>query len=129
LICRFLEVKVSHDFIEWIDDTLLDFRKLDVELLIDEFASLEEPMEVSEVAAAAVLFVGELEEIGSERRIVPRDPMQKFKLLIIRSISRSRFPKIRTRVGVVKSQWNQNRSGFCQPSSCSVMKAKKPLNP
>jgi hypothetical protein len=50
LICRFLEVKVSHDFIEWIDDTLLDFRKLDVELLIDEFASLEEPMEVSEVA-------------------------------------------------------------------------------
>jgi hypothetical protein len=54
-------------------------------MLIGEFASLEEPKEFSEVAAG--LLTNGPEGIGSKRRRVPRDQMQKLKLLIVRSIS------------------------------------------
>jgi hypothetical protein len=37
-------------------------------MLTDEFASLEEPMEDSEVAAAVVLLADGPEKIGSERQ-------------------------------------------------------------
>jgi hypothetical protein len=68
-------------------------------MLTSEFASLEEPMEVAEIAAAAGLLANGPEKIGSERQRVPKDPMRKLKLPIFRSMSRSRLLKIETRVG------------------------------
>jgi hypothetical protein len=68
-------------------------------MLTGGFALLEEPMEDFEIAAVEVFPADGHEEIRSERQRAPRDPMQKLKLLIIRSISRSRFVKTGTRVG------------------------------
>jgi hypothetical protein len=56
-------------------------------------------MKVSDVAAAAVFPADRPEGIGSERRREPRDPTQKLKLPIIRSISWSRLAKTEARVG------------------------------
>jgi hypothetical protein len=50
--------------------------------LTDEFTSLEEPTNDSDTVIVLVLLAD-----GSEGRIEPKDPMQKFRLPIIRSIS------------------------------------------
>jgi hypothetical protein len=68
-------------------------------MLTGEFTLLEEPTEVSDVAVAAVLVADGSEEIESERRRDPRDPMQKLRLSIVRSIYWSRVVKTGTRVG------------------------------
>jgi hypothetical protein len=85
-------------------------------MLTDEFASLEEPTEDSEVATAAVLLADGPKKIGSKRQRQPRDSTQKLKLPIVRSISRSRFAKNGTRVG------------GCQSSNCTVDKGKKAID-
>jgi hypothetical protein len=56
-------------------------------MLTDEFTSLDEPIEVPNVAAAMVFPADGPEDIRSERRIEPKDPTRKLKLLILRSIS------------------------------------------
>jgi hypothetical protein len=68
-------------------------------MLTDEFASLEELTEIAEVAATMGLLANGPEKNGSERRRVPKDPMQNLKLSIVRSMSWSRLLKIETRVG------------------------------
>jgi hypothetical protein len=68
-------------------------------MLTDEFTALEEPTEDSEVSTVAVFAADGPKKFGSERRRVSRDPVQKLKLSIIRSISRSRIWKTGTRVG------------------------------
>jgi hypothetical protein len=56
-------------------------------MLNSEFTSLDEPIEVPDVAAAVVFPADGPEDIRSERRIEPKDPTQKLKLPIVRSIS------------------------------------------
>jgi hypothetical protein len=56
-------------------------------MLTNEFTLLDEPTEVYEVAAIRVFPADGSEFIGSERRTEPRDPTQKLKLPIVRSIS------------------------------------------
>jgi hypothetical protein len=56
-------------------------------VLTGEFTSLDEPTDVSEVAAIAVFPANEPEFVGSESRIEPRDPTRNLKLPIVRSIS------------------------------------------
>jgi hypothetical protein len=56
-------------------------------MLTSEFASLEEPMEVFEVAVVAGSLDNRPERNGSRRQRVPRDPLQKLRLLIVRSNS------------------------------------------
>jgi hypothetical protein len=56
-------------------------------MLIGEFTSLDEPTDVSKVAATAVFPADGPEFIRSEKQIEPSDPTQKLKLLIVRSIS------------------------------------------
>jgi hypothetical protein len=48
-----------------------------------EFALLDEPIDDSSIATALVSFADESDFAGSERRIKPRDPTQKFKLPIV----------------------------------------------
>jgi hypothetical protein len=55
--------------------------------LTGEFTSQEEPTEVSDFAAEAICSADGPKFIGSERRTEPRDPMQKLRLPIVRSIS------------------------------------------
>jgi hypothetical protein len=55
--------------------------------LAGEFTSLEEPTDDSDLAADAVFPADRPEFIGSERRIVPKEPMQKLRLPIVISIS------------------------------------------
>jgi hypothetical protein len=56
-------------------------------MLTTEFASLEEPTEVFEVAIAAGSLDNGPKGIGSRRQRVPRDPLKKLRLLIVRSNS------------------------------------------
>jgi hypothetical protein len=56
-------------------------------MLTGEFTSLDEPIKVSEFDVVAVFPTDGPKFFGLERRIEPRDLMQKLKLLIIRSIS------------------------------------------
>jgi hypothetical protein len=51
-------------------------------MLTGEFASLEEPTKIVEVAAAAGLLANGPERIGYERRRVSKDPKRKLKLAI-----------------------------------------------
>jgi hypothetical protein len=51
-------------------------------MLTGEFASLEKPTKVVEVAAAMGLLANGPERFGYERRRVPKDPKQKLKLAI-----------------------------------------------
>jgi hypothetical protein len=51
-------------------------------MLTGEFASLEEPTEVVEVATTVGLLANGPERIGYERRRVPKDPKQNLKLAI-----------------------------------------------
>jgi hypothetical protein len=55
--------------------------------LTGEFTSLEEPTNDSDIAIVAVLLAVGSNFIESERRIEPKDPTQKFRLLIVKSIS------------------------------------------
>jgi hypothetical protein len=55
--------------------------------LTGKFTSLEEPTDDSDLAVDAVFPADGPEFIGSKRRTEPRDPMQKLRLPIIRSIS------------------------------------------
>jgi hypothetical protein len=64
-----------------------------------EFTSLEEPAKVSAFAVDVVFLADAPDFIGSERRAEARDPTQKLKLPIIKSISRSKFTKTGARVG------------------------------
>jgi hypothetical protein len=68
-------------------------------MLIGKFTSLDEPTEVPEVDAILVCPADGPKFIGSKRRTEPKDPTRKLKLLIVRSISWSRFAKIGARVG------------------------------
>jgi hypothetical protein len=55
--------------------------------LANEFTSLEEPTNYSNLAADVVFTVDGSKFIRFERRIEPIDPMQKLRLSIIRSTS------------------------------------------
>jgi hypothetical protein len=72
------------------------FRRLDADQGV---TPLDEPTEVSKFAVAVVFLADGPKFIGSDGRIEPRDPTQKLKLLIVRSISWSRFTKTGARVG------------------------------
>jgi hypothetical protein len=61
--------------------------------------SLEEPTDDSDIAAVVVFSADRPNFVGSERRIEPREPMRKFGLSNVRSISRSKLAKTRVRVG------------------------------
>jgi hypothetical protein len=66
--------------------------------LIGEFTSLEEPTNDSYLGADVVFPADRPEFIGSKRRVEPRDPTQKLRLPIVRSISRSKLAKTEARV-------------------------------
>jgi hypothetical protein len=55
--------------------------------LTGEFTSLEDHSDDSDIAIVMVLLADGSDFVESERRIEPKDPTRKFKLLIIRSIS------------------------------------------
>jgi hypothetical protein len=55
--------------------------------LIGKFTLLEEPTNDSDIAAVVVFHADEPDSVGSERRIEPKEPMRKFKLPNVRSIS------------------------------------------
>jgi hypothetical protein len=55
--------------------------------LTGEFTSLEDPTDEFDIAADAVSYVDGPDFVGSKRRIVPKDPTQKLKLSIVKSIS------------------------------------------
>jgi hypothetical protein len=55
--------------------------------LTDEFTSLEEPYDDSDIVSVLDLVAGEPGFTGSERRIEPSDLMRKFRLPIVKSIS------------------------------------------
>jgi hypothetical protein len=55
--------------------------------LTGEFTSLEEPTDDSDIAIVLFLLADGTGFARSERRIEPEDPMQKFNLPIIKSIS------------------------------------------
>jgi hypothetical protein len=55
--------------------------------LTGEFTLLEEPTDDSDLAVDTVFLADGPEFVRSERRIVPREPMQKLRLQIVRSIS------------------------------------------
>jgi hypothetical protein len=57
--------------------------------LTGEFTSLEEPSHFSDIATVLDSLADGPGFAGSERRIEPKDPMRKFKLPIVRSISSS----------------------------------------
>jgi hypothetical protein len=67
--------------------------------LTGEFTSLEEPTDDSDIATDAVFSADGPDFVGSERRVVPKDPTQKFRLPIVNSISWSKFTNTRVRVG------------------------------
>jgi hypothetical protein len=55
--------------------------------LTGEFTSLEEPTDDSDIAIVMVLLADRSDLVESERRIEPKDPMRKFGLPVVRSIS------------------------------------------
>jgi hypothetical protein len=55
--------------------------------LTNELTSLEEPTDDSDIAIVAVLLADRSNFVEYERRIEPKDPTQKFRLPIVRSIS------------------------------------------
>jgi hypothetical protein len=55
--------------------------------LTDEFTSLEEPYDDSDVVSVLDLLADGPGFAGSERRIEPNDPTRKFRLPIVKSIS------------------------------------------
>jgi hypothetical protein len=55
--------------------------------LTGEFTSLEEPSDDSDIVSVLDLVADGPDFVGSERRIEPSDPTQKFKLPIVKSIS------------------------------------------
>jgi hypothetical protein len=55
--------------------------------LTDEFTSLEEPTDDSDIVIVAVLLAEGSDFVESERRIEQKDPTQKFRLPIVRSTS------------------------------------------
>jgi hypothetical protein len=55
-------------------------------MLTSEFTLPHEPTDASGVAAIAILPADGPNFFGSERRTEPKDPVQKLKLLIIKSI-------------------------------------------
>jgi hypothetical protein len=55
--------------------------------LTGEFNSLEEPTDDSDIATVVVFHADGPDSVRSERRIEPKEPMRKFRLPNIRSIS------------------------------------------
>jgi hypothetical protein len=55
--------------------------------LTSEFALLEEPTDDFDISLVVVLLADGSGFAGSERRIEPKDPTRKFRLLIVKSIS------------------------------------------
>jgi hypothetical protein len=53
--------------------------------LTGKFTSLEEPTDDSNVIVDAVFSVDRSDLVESEKRIVPREPTQNLRLLIVRS--------------------------------------------
>jgi hypothetical protein len=54
--------------------------------LIGEFTSLEEPSDDSNIATILGSLADGSGFVGSERRIEPSDPTQKFRLLIVNTL-------------------------------------------
>jgi hypothetical protein len=54
--------------------------------LTDKFASLEEPTDDSDIAIVMVFPADGSDFVKSERRVEPKEPTQKFRLPIVRSI-------------------------------------------
>jgi hypothetical protein len=67
--------------------------------LTGEFTLLEDPTDDSDMAAEVVSSTDGPDFVGSERRIVPKEPMRKLRLPIVKSISWSRLAKTGVRVG------------------------------
>jgi hypothetical protein len=67
--------------------------------LTGEFTLLEEPTDDSDTAIVAVFPADGSDFVGSERQIEPKEPTRKFRLPIVRSISRSKLAKTGVRVG------------------------------
>jgi hypothetical protein len=55
--------------------------------LTGEFTLLEEPSDYSDIATVLGSLADRAGFVGSERRIEPSDPMQKFRLSIVKCIS------------------------------------------
>jgi hypothetical protein len=55
--------------------------------LTGEFTLLEEPTDDSDIAIDVVFSADGTDFVGSDKRIEPREPMQKFRLSNVRSIS------------------------------------------
>jgi hypothetical protein len=55
--------------------------------LTGEFTSLEEPTDDSDIAIVTVFLADGSDFVRSERQIEPKEPTQKFRLPIVRSIS------------------------------------------
>jgi hypothetical protein len=55
--------------------------------LTGEFTSLEDPTDDSDIAIVAIFLADGSDFVKSERRIEPKEPTQKFRLPIVRSIS------------------------------------------
>jgi hypothetical protein len=54
--------------------------------LTGEFTSLEEPTDDYDIAIVMVLLANGSDFVESERRVEPKDPTQKFRFPIVRSI-------------------------------------------
>jgi hypothetical protein len=80
----FSYVEVFHELVEFFD--FLFFFPI-VAKLTGEFASLKEPTDDSIIAIVAVFSADGSNFVESERRVEPKDPTQKFRLPIIKSIS------------------------------------------
>jgi pyruvate/oxaloacetate carboxyltransferase len=68
--------------------------------LTGEFISLEEPTDDSDIVIVAVFPADGSDFVESKRQVEPKEPTQKFRLPIVRSISRSKLAKTGVRVGV-----------------------------
>jgi hypothetical protein len=67
--------------------------------LTGEFTLLEESTDDSDIAAVMVFPADGPDFVGTERRIEPKEPTQKFRLPNVRSISSSKLAKTGVRVG------------------------------
>jgi hypothetical protein len=80
----FSYVEVSHEIVEFFD---FHFSFSIVAKLTGKFASLEEPTDDSVIAIVAVFSADRSDFIEPERRVEPKELMQKFRLPIVRFIS------------------------------------------
>jgi hypothetical protein len=77
-------VKLSHDFVDFFNFYPLFSATAK---LIGKFTLLQEPTDDSDIVIVVVFLADGSDFVESERRIEPREPTQKFRLPIVRSIS------------------------------------------